>query len=233
MNVTVIIPTLNEEKNIAKLIGLIEYFYPKINVIVSDDGSTDKTQEIIRKLNSRNPKIILLDRSKEKIHGLTASVIDGAKITQTEYIVVMDGDLQHPPERIEEIIEELKTFDVVVGTRIGGFFPKMTVSKIPKSLFRFGMSRIAIMLAQFRLLFNGINCTDPMSGFFGVKTSIINSIDKNNFELEGYKVLFDLMKQLPSETKLGKVHFIFGSRKGGETKINSKHIRIFFKSLFK
>lgn len=232
--VTVIIPTLNEEKHIAKLVGLIERFYPGVNVIISDDGSKDKTQEIVKRLHLRNPKITLLDRSDKKVHGLAASVVDGAKIAKTKHIVVMDGDLQHPPEKIANIVKELKTFDVVVGTRTGGFLPdKMTIYEIPVCLYRFAMSRIAKALASFRLLLNGIKCKDPMSGFFGVKTKIIKNMDESNFELEGYKVLFDLIKHLSYGAKLGKAYYIFGIRKGGDSKMGIKHMIIFFRSLFK
>ena len=50
-NTTVVIPTLNEEKNIEKELKLIETLYPGIHVIVADDGSKDKTQEIVKKFN--------------------------------------------------------------------------------------------------------------------------------------------------------------------------------------
>ncbi|MDE1811004.1 MAG: glycosyltransferase, partial [Candidatus Micrarchaeota archaeon] len=89
-DVTVIVPTLNEGGNITKLIGILTKSYPKISVIVSDDGSKDGTAEYVRKIGRKNPRIRLLDRKREKIHGLTASVIDAALIAKTDQIVVMD-----------------------------------------------------------------------------------------------------------------------------------------------
>jgi len=77
--VTVIIPTLNEEKNIDTLIQKLAGLYPGIHIIVSDDGSSDNTQEKVLLFAQKNLSIQLLDRSKEPIHGLSASVVDGIK----------------------------------------------------------------------------------------------------------------------------------------------------------
>jgi len=226
---TVIIPTLNEEGTIGDLIDLLIKLYPGINVIVSDDGSKDNTQKIVNSYNKKNKSICVLDRANENVHGLTASVVDAANIAKTDYIIVVDGDFQHPPEKIQEIRDNLDNFDLVVGTRIKGFLPKISLLH----LYRFSMSRIATYLARLRLYANGIKCRDPMSGFFGVKTNVIKGFNKDYFELEGYKVLFDLMKRLPRKTKLGEVYFDFGTRQKGDSKINSKHVMVFFKSLFK
>lgn len=226
-DITIIIPTLNEGENIGKLINILKKLYKGISIIVADDGSTDGTKAAVKSFKSK--KVIFLDRSKKKFPGLTISILDAVKIVKTPYFIVMDGDLQHPPEKIKDIAKELKTFDIVVPVRIKGFPFKPNFLY----LYRFSMSKIATSLAKSRLFFNGIKCKDPMSGFFGIKTKVFKNMDKGNFELKGCKVLFDLMKQLPYGTKLGKVSYTFGERKDGASKINKKHIKIFFKSLFK
>lgn len=223
---TVIIPTLNEEKNISKLIGIIEERYPEINIIVADDGSKDETQPIVMNFNKKNPRIRLLDRSKERVHGLTASAVAAAKSAVTENVVVIDGDLQHPPEKIGEIIEKLNEFDLVVGTRSKGFLEQL-------NFYRFALSKTATILAQIRLLFSGVYCRDPMSGYFGVKTELIKNFEDKDFEMEGYKILFDLMKRLPKGLPVGEVFYEFGIRKEGSTKLGKRHIKIFLRSLFK
>lgn len=225
-NTTVIIPTLNEEKNISKLIGIIENLYPGINVTVADDGSKDNTQQIVKKFHKKNPRINLLDRSQEKVHGLTISALEGAKSSKTENVIVIDGDLQHPPEKIGEIIDRLKYFNLVVGTRSKGFLQQL-------NFYRYAISKSATIMAQIRLLFNSIHCRDPMSGFFGIKTDLIRKIDNRYFEMEGYKILFDLMKRIPKGTRIGEVFYEFGMREEGSTKLNKRHVKIFFKSLFK
>src|SRR3990167_553648 len=115
---TVIIPTLNESQNITELLETIRRNYPEAKVIVADDGSTDGTKEKAAAIERKNPNIKLLDRSNDKTHGLTASVIDAVKTADSEFVVVIDGDLQHPPEKIKEITKKLgEGNDIAIGTR--------------------------------------------------------------------------------------------------------------------
>jgi len=179
-DVTVIIPTLNEGKNIGELIKIISGRYKGIKVIVADDGSTDATISIVKKFGRSNKNIKLLDRSREKIHGLTASVIAAVKKTETRLLVVIDGDLQHPPEKIAEITAKLRQGnDLVIGTRarVAGKWP------VQRRL----MSIIATSIARLRLM-NAVK--DPMSGFFGVKSELFRKVlaaKENKFEKKAIK----------------------------------------------
>ena len=225
---TLIIPTLNEAENISKIIDNVENLYPKINFIISDDGSNDGTQEIVIKRAYKNHKIKLLDRSKETVHGLTASIVHASKTVKTKYIVVIDGDMQHPPEKIEEIVYYLrKGVDIVVGTR------EKDLSEW--NLHRKIISKFAITLGRLRLSLNGIYCKDILSGFFGIKTNLIKNILKNwedKFQPEGYKILFDILKHVKNDIKIKEVSYLFGLRENGRSKLNKKHMFLYFKSLF-
>ncbi|RMF56012.1 glycosyltransferase [Candidatus Woesearchaeota archaeon] len=224
---TVIIPTLNEEKNIGEMLRILDKLYPGINIIVSDDGSKDKTQDIVR--NYGNPNFIVLDRSKQKVKGLTIRVIDAAKTVKTEFIVVTDADMQHPPEKIKEIIEKLRNgYNIVIGCR------EKILAKWPWH--RKLMSKTAIILGQLRLLLKGIYVKDVVSGFFGVRSDLFKEViskAEHKFEPRGYKVLFDLLKQINRSKKIGYVNYQFGLRKRGESKISRRHVVLYFKSLFK
>lgn len=224
---TIVIPTLNEGENIKKLIALLNRLYDKINIIVSDDGSTDSTKAAVRSFRSK--KIVFFDRSKKRVHGLTASVVDAAKIVKTPYTVVMDGDLQHPPEKVEDIVNLLReNKELVVGVRekdLSDWY-----------LHRMIMSKGALFLGKMKLLSRGIKCSDSISGFFGIRSDIFKRVIEKNedkYELEGYKVLFDTLKYIPQNTKIAETPYFFGIRKGGDSKINSKHIWLYFRSLFK
>jgi len=221
-DVTVIIPTLNEEKNISIIIGLIKKLYNGINILVVDDGSKDKTQKNVRKSGVK-----LLDRSKKKIKGLTSSIIDGVKLVKTKYIVVMDADLQHPPEKIKEILLKLRNgYEIVIATR----------KKILKwSLFRRVVSKIAVIFGRIRLLLKGMYVNDPVSGFFGVRTKFVKEVLDSNeerFEKEGYKILFDILKYC-GKVNIGKVYFEFKCRERDSSKIGKKHVLVYLRSLFK
>ena len=116
-DVTVILPTLNERSNIAPLIEELHDRCDGLQILVVDDSSEDGTPEMVNSLSRKLPFVHLLSR-RGKIRGLTASIIDGLRNAQTEYVIVMDGDGQHPPERISELVPLLKTGrDIVVACR--------------------------------------------------------------------------------------------------------------------
>ena len=222
-DMTIVIPTLNEEKNIEKLISLLKKTYKGISIIVVDDGSKDSTQAVAKKAGAR-----VIDRSQKLIHGLTISVIEGICTAKTQYAIVMDGDMQHPYEKIKDIAEALETSAVVVGTR------EQVLNDWP--LHRRVMSKIAISLGHLRLKISGLYCKDIVSGFFGMKTKLFKDIvakKYDKYELKGYKVLFDTLKYLPKNTPVAQVPYDFGLRSEGMSKINYKHIFIYLKSLFK
>ena len=96
---SIVIPTLNEEKNIQLLIDQIcknlEENLIKYEIIFVDDLSSDRTVEIINKNKQINKKIRVLIRKQN--FDLSLSVVDGVKIANFNNIIVMDADLQHPP----------------------------------------------------------------------------------------------------------------------------------------
>jgi len=224
-DLTVIIPTLNEERNIKELIKIIRNSYKGIKVVVADDGSTDNTAAIVKKFGMSDKNIKLLDRGREKTHGLTASVIDAVKNTKTGLLIVIDGDLQHPPEKIAEITAKLMDGnDLVIGTRekVEGEWP----------LQRRLMSVIATNIARLRLM---KAVKDPMSGFFGVRSELFKkalAAKEKRFEKRGYKVMFDLLKCAPM-ARTANVYYTFGKRSGGESKIGVKQVICFLKSVAK
>lgn len=228
---TVIIPTLNEEKNIYELLYYIDTQYANIHVIVADDGSNDRTQLMVTQYNYKNPNFELLNRSKCATHGLTASVLDALLQVKTEYFLVIDGDFQHPPEKISEMYAKLffwQDNDIVVGTR----------NKIIKdwAFVRRLASQTAIFIGRLRLLSRGIYCKDVVSGFFGGKTRLFQEVVKKHeskFEKEGYKVLFELLKYIDKKVRIGSIYYDFGMRKRGKSKMNTTHVIAYLKSVFK
>ena len=115
---TIVVPTLNEEANIGRLLAMLLELYPGIHVTVADDGSTDRTGATVREEAARHASVALLDRASADVHGLTASVCDAALQVTTPYFIVMDGDLQHPPEKVKDLRASLAAgADVVVGRR--------------------------------------------------------------------------------------------------------------------
>lgn len=227
-NLTVIIPTLNEEKTISVLLEKIERIIPRANVIVADDGSGDKTKELVEDFEG-NINVRFLDRKSEQVHGLTISVLDAIMDCQTKYFLVMDGDLQHPAESLPQFYKKLEDgFNLVAGNRVE------VIGKWP--IHRKLMSYVARWLGSFALIVRRRNrVKDIMSGLFASETNTWKqtiSDHREDFVLDGYKVLFDFLKLHKMKLEVSHVNYVFGTRNYGESKINKKIIWKFFKSLF-
>ena len=110
-HVWVIIPAYNEERNVSKLIKETKKYCK--NIVLVDDGSTDKTFDIAKKKNIHVLKhIVNLGKGAAVITGSEFAIKKGAKI-----LVYMDADLQHSPKEIPNFIHSIKGFDVVFGIR--------------------------------------------------------------------------------------------------------------------
>src|SRR4051812_48284311 len=105
IELSVVVPTLNEASNLPFLVQRIGAALTgrSYEVLVIDDGSTDQTAEVCERLRERYP-IFLHVRPNAK-DGLSGAVVYGLSRSRGEYLVVMDADLQHPPEMISALVE--------------------------------------------------------------------------------------------------------------------------------
>ena len=227
---TVILPTLNEERNIKNVVGGIIGRYKDCRIIVADDGSRDTTKQAVLNIGYEN--LVFLDRSKEPVHGLTASVLAAIDLVKTKYFVVMDADGQHPYKKIEEIVNVL---------RLCGKFVIASRIEIEEewSLSRRLISSAGSVLGKISLLLRGKNYLnyDILGGYFGCESafcreSISDKLKRHRFRLKGYKIVFDLLKCLPCGTKVEEVCYRFETRKAEVSKISLGVYLEFIKSCF-
>ncbi|MBM3251735.1 MAG: glycosyltransferase [Candidatus Omnitrophica bacterium] len=227
---TVILPTLNEARNIGELIKTISAYYKGIFIIVSDDGSSDNTKEIVRAL--QNSRAFFLDRKNARIHGLTASILEASKEVKTKYFMVMDADNQHPWEKLGEIAGYLrKGAKLVIASRerVEGKW------EIPRKY----ISYLGNMLGKISLAARGkwFASYDVLTGFYGVETGFWKYVvfERKNFgrfKLKGYKILFEFLKVIPGKITVKNVSYVFNIRKMGFSKLNGRIYLEFLKALF-
>ncbi|MFE2284209.1 glycosyltransferase [Streptomyces sp. NPDC059443] len=229
-SVTLIIPTFNEAGNIAELLSRLAAALPAhlpCEVLFVDD-STDDTPAVIEKaaLEHAFPVAVLHRESPEG--GLGGAVVEGIKRADTDWIVVMDADLQHPPHLVPELVGEgTRTgADLVVASRYiaGGSRAGLAGS------YRIAVSRGATWLTKglFPRALRGIS--DPMSGFFAMRRAAIGGENGSSGSSEsgsgalkplGYKILLELAVRC-RPARVAEVPFVFQDRYSGESKSTAR-----------
>src|ERR671911_68598 len=122
---TLVVPTRNEAENIPKLVHELRESLSDLDYrVVFVDDSTDETPEVIQGLSEQDGRIRLVRREgTERYGGLSTAVTTGMELYSgaSEYTCVMDADLQHPPEKVREMLEIARgcDADVVVASRYG------------------------------------------------------------------------------------------------------------------
>ncbi len=228
-DLTIVIPTLNERGNIGHLLNKLLKLYPKIKIITVDDGSTDGTEDEVRLISKYNPNVVFLAKPNKSIRGITASVIYGLRQVTTSKMIVMDGDLQHPVNKVGEISDSLDRFDIVVGIRIS-----VKEWGIYRRIVSFAVSKFVILIFKIK---GYKTCKDMMSGFFGIRTNMFRgfvSKYKNRYVMEGYKVFLDTLKLSDSNVSMTEVPYkTFHRRKKGISKTNVKVLLNIIRSCFR
>lgn len=209
IDVSIIVPTYNERDNINILFDRIDNRLKNIKyeIIVVDDNSTDGTIEVANKLVGKYPARLIV---RTDVKGLASAVAEGFKHANGNIFVVMDADLQHPPEKIMEMLDEInKGADIVIGSRyedekgFGNFNP---IRKI--------ISKGANFFA--RMLFHRLsNIKDIQSGFFALKRDVVNGV---NLDPIGYKILLEILI-VGNYHNIKEISFKFAERKNGYSKL--------------
>jgi dolichol-phosphate mannosyltransferase len=120
LDLSIVVPVYNEEENLPllwpELRAVLEPLALSYEVIFVDDGSRDRSAEIIRAFREADPRVRLV-RLKENA-GETAATDAGFKATRGRHVVVMDADLQNDPRDIPHLLRGLDQWDAVTGWRV-------------------------------------------------------------------------------------------------------------------
>jgi dolichol-phosphate mannosyltransferase len=214
IQVSLVIPTYNEAKNIPHMIevlsGLLDSKLPQgYELIVVDDDSPDRTWEIAQSLMPHYPALRVMRRQQER--GLSTAVIRGWQVAQGEILGVIDGDMQHPPEILVQLINAIDNgADLAVASRHieGGGVSEWSVA-------RRILSRGAQFLGLLILPRVVGRVSDPMSGYFMVRRS---AIAEKPLSPVGYKILLEVIGRGDIHV-LDEVGYVFQERTSGESKV--------------
>ncbi|MEB3181672.1 MAG: glycosyltransferase [Nostocaceae cyanobacterium] len=214
---SLVVPTYNEAGNIAKIIQILtdilnEFIPGDYELILVDDNSPDGTWEIAQSLMTEYPQLRLMRREQER--GLSSAVIRGWQVAQGYVLGVIDGDLQHPPHILRELLTHMEQgADLAVASRHvdGGGVSSWSVIR------RF-LSRGAQILGL--VILPGVlgRVSDPMSGYFMVRRSAIANATMNPV---GYKILLEVIAR-GKVRQIAEVGYVFQERQQGESKVTWK-----------
>jgi dolichol-phosphate mannosyltransferase len=211
MDLSIIIPTFNERNNVrtlvTKIVNLLHQETCSYEIVFVDD-SLDDTPLLLEQLSQTYKEVKYIHRSNEK--GLASAVVKGFFHSQGDHIIVMDADLQHPPELLPLIVKRLAAADLVIPSR---FVPGGSDGGL--NLFRKLVSGIARGIGY--LFIKKLRCiSDSTSGYFGFKRSVIEQVDLNPI---GWKILIEILVKGKYQ-KVHEIPYSFVARETGYSKMN-------------
>lgn len=224
MSLCVVIPTYNEEENIAKVISRLDSIRNTIDfqlsIVVVDDNSCDLTRESVTKIAESINSVYLLERPS--LLGIGSAYLDGFAFAlfqnKPDYYGEIDADLQHPPEVLVDMCRLAERgIDVIVASRylkgggsVGWPLRRRIVSKAANFV-----SRICVKAP----------IADSTSGFRMISSRAVKGLLSAHLSTKGYAFQIE---SLYMYRKLGmsfaEVPYVFQERKSGKTKLKWKEM---------
>jgi dolichol-phosphate mannosyltransferase len=217
LKLSLVLPTYNESRNIRSIITILCQLLDRIipgnyEVIVVDDNSPDLTWEIAADLFPDYPQLRVMRRIKER--GLSTAVIRGWQVARGEILGVIDADLQHPPEVLLQLLQQMERgADLAIASRNvedGGVSEWSWIRRV--------LSRGAQILGLIILPEVIGRLSDPMSGYFMVRRSCIAG---RTLSPVGYKISIEVAARGKIDW-IAEVGYVFRERQAGESKVTWK-----------
>ena len=202
MSLSVNIPVYNEEKTISQVIKKVLKQPEVFEVVIVDDGSVDKTRDILKSI--KNPKVKVF--FQEKNQGKGAALIRGFKESKGDFVVVQDADLEYDPGQLGMLLKYAKPGVAVYGSRL--------MTSNPRAYFLSLMGN-KLLTWFYNLLFSD-NLTDSYTCYKLIPTKIVNSLD---LESSGFEIEAEITAKLARRNiKIKEVPISYSPRKYAEGK---------------
>ncbi|GAA1919652.1 glycosyltransferase [Microbacterium aoyamense] len=212
MDLSIIVPTFNEAPNIAELVRRVTAATAGlVREIIFVDDSRDDTPDVVRAVAAQSTLPVRLIHRDQPTGGLGGAVVEGYAAAASDLCLVMDGDLQHPPEKIPELYARFQEGDVdaVVASRyVGGG----TASGLADRT-RVFVSKASTLVTRSMFPVRLKDVTDPMTGFYLVDR---RALDLDGLTPRGFKILLEILAR--RSLRVAEVPFDFADRHAGESK---------------
>lgn len=227
MDITILAPAYNEEDVIIKFLDsiseVLERNYNNWEIIIVNDGSTDKTEERVNEFKSRYPdNIVCVNHKYNK--GLGAGLETGFKHARGDVIVTMDADCTHDATLIPKFAKEISNeVGVIIGSRYvdGGGMEDV-------QWYRVLYSKLGNLF--FRVAF-GLSVKDISSGFRFYRNDIAKQLTNLS---TGFEVQVDILTRVKKKTNIIERPFVLVDRQIGESKMEyGQLLKAYFKLMFR
>ena len=167
MKLSVVMPVFNEEKTIKEIVERVQAVNIDKEIIIIDDGSTDKTRDVLNGLKGDNIKILFHDKNSGKGMALKT----GFSRASGDIVIIQDADLEYNPEEYPRLIEPIVKghADVVYGSRLSGGMPQRVYMFWHKA----GNSFLSLLTG---ILYN-TTLTDMETGYKVFKRGVLGNMD--------------------------------------------------------
>ena len=213
MDLSIIIPTFNEASNVKKLVKRITAILKdnscRYEILFIDD-SQDNTPLILEQLVNEFPVVRTIHRRNKT--GLASAVVEGFQHCLGNKIIVMDADLQHPPELLPLMLKRLSEADIVIPSRFvaGGSDGGLNVIRKVISWTARTIGRLAIKKLR--------NISDCTGGFFGLNRWVITN---SPLDPIGWKILMEVLVKGKYHS-IHEIPYAFHIRDNGKSKMRLK-----------
>jgi dolichol-phosphate mannosyltransferase len=216
IDVSLILPTFNEARNIRSMLELVLGALRAVEglrfeIVVVDDNSPDGTGQLSLEESVRHPEVRVMRRIGET--GLATAVIRGWQAAGGEILGVIDADLQHPPAVLPELVRAIRAgSDLAVGSRHvgeGGVSDWSIIRRI--------ISRTAQLIGLVLPPEVVGRVSDPMSGYFMLRRHVIAGKQLNP---TGYKILIEVLAR-GTVGEISEIGYVFRERSKGQSKVST------------
>jgi dolichol-phosphate mannosyltransferase len=226
LELAVVLPTYNERKNIATMIERLDKALAGIawEVIFVDDNSPDGTSDEARRLSLLDPRVRCIQRIGRR--GLASAAIEGMCSTSSPIVAVMDADHQHDPALLPGMLRAIASgeYDIAYASR----FAEGASTEAWGRPDRVKASGLANRIAN---KVTGVELTDPMSGFFMLRTQTLRA-DAHRLSGVGFKILLDILATVDTPLRVKEFPLNFAARAEGESKLDQTVVFEFLVGLY-